>query len=142
MAYRTLLAELEENGTYTLSERRNLSNRTPRPIATALSRRAIFECVDPATHELVVVREDRETTYFALPFSIPTANSLSATGGACIALRPEAGISEEYLRGWAHAMKETLGDAIDAGVLTERAAMVYFESRIRTFRDSIEVIIL
>ena len=141
MAYRTLLAELEENGAYTLSERRDPSARTPRPIATTLSRHAIFGFVDFGVHDALVISEGREITYLVIPFSIPTADSLSATGGTCVAIRPEAGLSEEYLRGWAHAMKECLVDAIEVGMLTERAAAIYFESQVRAFSDTTEVIV-
>lgn len=141
MARRTLVAERLENGAYAVSERREPSDREPEPFASALSRRAVFEFVDFRVHEAVVVREDRETTYFVLPFSIPTADSLTPSGGACIALRPEAGLGEEYLRGWTHAMKETLGDGIEAGLLDERAARVYLESRVRGFADATEVIV-
>lgn len=141
MAHRTLLARQGKNGAYTLSERRDPSDRKSRPFATALSRRAIFEFVDFRTHETVVVHEDQETTYLVLPFSIPTADSLQTTGGACVALRPEAGLSEEYIRGWVHAMKASLGDAIVAGLLTERSATVYFESRVRGFADTTEVVV-
>lgn len=141
MAHRTLLAERRENGAYTVSERRDPPGREPSPVATALSRRAVFELVDFRIHEAVVVREDRDTTYLVLPFSIPTADSLSPSGGACIALRPEAGLGEEYLRGWGHAMKGSLGDAVEAGLLTERAATVYLEGRIRAFSDTTEVIV-
>jgi hypothetical protein len=141
VAHRTLLAKAEKNGAYTLRECRDPSDHAPRLLASALSRRAIFEFVDFNTHETVIVHEEQETTYFALPFSIPTADSLSSTNGACIALRPEAGLSEAYLRGWTHAMKGTLGDAIDVGLLTERAATIYFESRVRGFNDTTEVVV-
>lgn len=141
MARRTLVAERLENGTYAVSERRDPADREPEPIANALSRRAVFESVDFRNHEAVVVREDRETAYFVVPFSIPTADSLISSGGACIALRPEAGLNEEYLRGWTHAMKGSLGDAIEAGLLDERAARVYLESRIRGFADTSEVVV-
>ncbi|WP_369684821.1 DUF6735 family protein [Halalkalicoccus sp. NIPERK01] len=141
MARRTLVAERQDNGAYTLAERREPSGREPTPVATALSWRAIFEFVDFGAHEAVVVREESETTYFVLPFSIPTADSRSPAGGACIALRPEAGLSEAYLRGWTHAMKEALGDAIEAGLLDERAAFVYLESRVRTFAETTEVVV-
>jgi hypothetical protein len=141
VAHRTLVAKVEKNGTYTLRECRDPSDHAPRLLASALAWRAIFEFVDFNMHETVIVHEDQATTYFVLPFSIPTADSRSATGGACIALRPEAGLSEAYLRGWTHAIKGTLGDAIDAGLLTERAATIYFESRVRGFDDTTEVII-
>lgn len=141
MAHRTLLARRQENGAYTLTECRDPPGGTPRPLASALSRAAVFEFVDVSAHGTVVVREDHETTYFVVPFSIPTADSLSSASGACIALRPEAGVSEAYLRGWAHAMKGVLGDGIDAGVLDERAATVYFESRVHGFADTTEVIV-
>lgn len=141
MARRTLVAERLENGAYALSERREPSERESESIASALSRRAVFESVDFRVHETVVVREERETTYFVLPFSIPTADSLTPSSGACIAFRPEAGVSEEYLRGWAHAMKEALGDAIEAGLLDERAARIYLESRVRGFADATEVVV-
>lgn len=141
MAHRTLLARQRENGAYTLSERRGPAGRDTRPIASALSRAAVFEFVGFGTHETVIVYENHETTYFPVPFSIPTADSLQSVGGACIALRPEAGVSEDYLRGWTHAMKGVLGDAIDAGLLDERAATVYFERRIRGFSDVTEVIV-
>lgn len=143
MARRTLVADRLANGAYAISERRDPSEceSESRPVASALSRRAVFEFVDFRTHDLVVVRGDRETTYYVLPFSIPTADSLTPSGGVCIALRPEAGVNEEYLRGWAHAMKESLGDAIDGGLLTERTARVYLESRARGFADTTEVIV-
>ncbi|MCL7416584.1 MAG: hypothetical protein M8354_01935 [Halalkalicoccus sp.] len=141
MARRTLVAELLDNGAYALSERRDPSEREPESLASALSRRAVFESVDFQNHETVVVSEGSKTTYLVLPFSIPTADSLSPSGGACIALRPEAGVNGDYLRGWAHAMKGALGDAIEAGLLDERAALVYFESRVRTFADTTEVIV-
>ncbi|MFC6904745.1 DUF6735 family protein [Halalkalicoccus tibetensis] len=141
MARRTLVADRLENGAYAVSEHRDPSDREPEPVASALSRRAVFESVDFRTHEAVVVREDRETTYFVLPFSIPTADSLTSSGGACIGLRPEAGLSEPYLRGWTHAMKGSLGDAIEAGLLDERAARIYLESRVRGFDDTTELIV-
>ncbi|MEM4779947.1 MAG: DUF6735 family protein [Halalkalicoccus sp.] len=141
MARRILVADRLDNGAYELAERRVPSESEPEPIMTALSRRAIFESVEFRSHEAVVVREDREVTYFVLPFSIPTADSLTPSGGACIALRPEAGVSEEYLRGWTHATKEALGDAVDAGLLDERAARIYFESRVRAFSETTEVVV-
>lgn len=141
MAHRTLLARRQENGAYTLTECRDSTEGTPRPLASALSRAAVFEFVEFGTHEIVVVREDHETTYFVVPFSIPSADSFRETDGAAVALRPEAGVSEPYLRGWIHAMKGVLGDGIDAGVLDERAATVYFESRVRGFADTTEVIV-
>ncbi|KYH27477.1 hypothetical protein HAPAU_01450 [Halalkalicoccus paucihalophilus] len=141
MARRTLVADRLANGAYALSERREPAEREPEALASALSRRAVFESVDFRSHEAVVVREDRATTYLVLPFSIPTADSLSSSGGACIALRPEARVSEDYLRGWTHAMKGALGDAIEAGLLDEWAALVYFEERVRSFTDTTEVIV-
>ncbi|WP_122089664.1 DUF6735 family protein [Halalkalicoccus subterraneus] len=141
MARRTLVAERLANGAYTLAECREHSEREAEPVASALSRRAVFESVDFRSHETVVVREDRETDYFVLPFSVPTADSLTPMGGACIALRPEAGLSEEYLRGWTHAIKATLGDAIESGLLDERAAWVYLESRVRGFAGTTEVVV-
>ncbi|ADJ15963.1 DUF6735 family protein [Halalkalicoccus jeotgali] len=141
MARRTLLARALDNGSYVLTERREPAADGDEPVATALSRRAVFEFAEFGVHDAVVVREETETTYVVLPFSIPTADSLSPTGGACIALRPEAGLSEDYLRGWAHAMKGALGDAIEAGLLDERAATVYFEGRIQRFADATEVIV-
>lgn len=141
MARRTLVADRLENGAYALSERREPPGREPEPVASALSRRAVFESVDFRTHEAVVVHENRETTYFVLPFSIPTADSLTPSGGACIALRPEAGLGEEYLRGWTHAMKGSLGDAVEAGLLDERAARVYLESRARRFAETTDVVV-
>lgn len=141
MAHRTLLAERLENGAYALSERSAPSEGASDPVASALSQRAVFEFVDFRTHEAVVVTGEPETTYLVLPFSIPTADSLSPSGGACIVLRPEAGLSEDYLRGWTHAMKEALGDAIDEGLLDERTAIVYLESRVRAFAETSEVVV-
>ncbi len=141
VAHCTLLARRRENGAYTLFERREPSKNDPRPLASALSRTAVFESVDFDVHDAVVVRENRETTYLVVPFSIPTADSFRTVGGACIAPRPEAGLSEAYLRGWVHAMKEVLGDAIETGVLSERAARTYFAERVRAFGDVTEVIV-
>lgn len=140
MAHRTLLARRQENGTYDLGEQRAPSTGDPTPVATALSRVAVFEFVDFRVHEAVVVRHNgSETTYLAVPFTIPTADERHVDGGACIALRPGVGLSEAYLRGWIHAAKGTLGDAIDHGLLTERAARAYFADRIRAFDDTTEV---
>lgn len=141
MARRTLVAERLENGAYAVAERREPAESGLEPVACALSRRAVFESVRFGVHEAVVVREGRETTYLVIPFSIPTADSLIPSGGACIGLRPEAGLSEAYLRGWTHAMKGALGDAIDSGLLTERTARVYLEDRVRGFAETTDVVV-
>lgn len=143
MAHRTLLARRRENGTYDVSHLRDRSDRTDpgEPIATALSFDAVFDHVAFALHESVVVDDGTRTTYLVVPFSIPTADHRRPAGGACVALRPEAGLSEEYLHGWVHATKEALGDAIDQGLVTEREAIVYLEDRVRGFEGTTEVIV-
>ncbi|MFC7006679.1 DUF6735 family protein [Halalkalicoccus salilacus] len=143
MAHRTLLARRRENGTYDVFRLRDRSDRSDPdgPVATALSFDAVFDHVAFETHESVVIEAGTWTTYLVVPFSIPTADYRRPIDGACIALRPEAGLSEAYVRGWVHAMKEVLGDAIDRGLLTEREAIVYLEDRVQAFAETTEVIV-
>lgn len=143
MAHRTLLARRRENGTYDVFRLRDRSDRSDLdgPVATALSFDAVFDHVAFGTHESVVVENGTRTTYLVVPFSIPTADRRRLIDGACVALRPEAGLSEAYVRGWVHAMKEVLGDAIERGLLTEREALVYLEDRVRGFAETTEVIV-
>lgn len=141
MAHRTLLARRRENGAYDVFRLRDRSNRSENPIATALSFDAVFDHVAFGIHEFVVVEDGTRTTYLVVPFSIPTADRRRPVDGACVALRPEAGLSEAYVRGWVHAIKETLGDAIDRGLVTEREALVYLEERVEEFAGTTEVIV-
>lgn len=139
MADRTLLARRRDNGAYDLFRERD--PEPDPPVATALSRRAVFDHVAFGRHDRVVVEDGTKRTYLVVPFDVPTADDRTAAGGACIALRPEAGLSEAYLRGWVHAMKEALGDAIDRGLLTDREAGVYLEERVRAFGETTEVVV-
>lgn len=143
MATPTLLARRRENGAYDLFHLRDRSERSDpgEPTATALSFDSVFGHVEFGVHETVIVGDGEPTTYLVVPFSIPTADSRHPSVGACIALRPEAGLSEAYLRGWIHATKGLLGDAIDRGLLTEREALVALEERIVAFEDSTEVVV-
>lgn len=143
MAHRTLLARRRENGTYGIFRLRDRSDRPDPndPIATALSFAAVFDHVAFDNHEFVVIEDGARTTYLVVPFLIPTADRRRPAGGACIALRPEAGLSEEYLHGWVHATKEALGDAIEQGLVTEREAIVYLEERVRGYEGTTEVIV-
>lgn len=143
MAHRTLLARGRKNGAYDLFHLRDRSERSDpgEPAATALSFDAVFDHVEFGVHESVVVEDGEPTTYLVVPFSVPTADRRRPAGGACIALRPEAGLSEAYLRGWVHAAKELLGDGIDRGLLSEREAVAALEERLVAFDDSTEVIV-
>lgn len=143
MAHRTLLARRRENGAYDLHHLRDRSERSDpgEPTATALSFAAVFDHVAFDSHEFVVVEDVTRTTYRVVPFSIPTADRRRPIGGACVALRPEAGLSEAYVRGWVHATKETLGDAVDRGLLTELEALAYLEDRVSGFAETTEVIV-
>lgn len=141
MAHRTLLARRRENGAYDVFCLRDRSDPPGDPVATALSFAAVFDRVAFETHEFVVVEDGTRTTYLVVPFSVPTGDRRRPGGGACVALRREAGLGEEYVRGWVHAIKETLGDAVDRGLLTEREALVYLEERVLEFAGTTEVIV-
>jgi hypothetical protein len=141
VAHRTLLARRRENGAYDLFDLLDRSSRSGNPIATALSPDAVFDHVAFDSHEFVVVEDGTRTTYRVVPFSVPTGDLRPPVGGACVALRPEAGLGEEYVRGWTHATKETLGDAVDRGLLSEREALVYLEERVLEFAGTTEVIV-
>lgn len=143
MAHRTLLARRLDNGTYDVHRLRDYPQRAAlgEPAATALSFDAVFDHVEWGLDERVVIEDGTTTTYRVVPFSFPTADDRRPADGACVALRPEAGLGEEYLRGWVHAVKETLGDAIERGWIVEREALVYLEERVGDLGDSTEVIV-
>jgi hypothetical protein len=142
VAHRTLLARRLDNGAYDVHRLRDRPAVDPDdPVVTALSFDAVFDHVEWGLDERVVVSDGTRTTYLAVPLSVPTADDLCPAGGACVALRPEAGLSEEYVRGWVHAAKEILGDAIERGWLREREALATLEERVRAFEGTTEVIV-
>lgn len=141
MARRTLLARLSETGVYDLYRCRNGEDERDEPTATALSFAAIFDHVTFGDHDAVVVENDARRTYLPVAFAVPTADSHTPAGGACIRLRPEVGVSEAYLRGWVHAAKGVLGDAIEEGWVTEAEARADFAKRVEGFEATTEVIV-
>lgn len=140
MAHRALFARRRDNGAYAIYRLREPDADPDQPVATALSFAAVFDHVDFRSHEAVVVEGETRRTYLPIAFDVPTADRRPPTGGACVALRPEAGLTEAYLRGWTHAMKGALGDAVDRGLVTEREASTYLEGRLRAF-EATEVIV-
>ncbi len=142
MAHRTLLARRLDDGAYDVYRLRDRPAVDPgEPVVTALSFDAVFDHVEWGLDERVVVEDGTRTTYLVVPLSVPTADGPCPTGGACVALRPEAGLSEEYVRGWVHAAKGILGDAIERGWLAEREALASLEERLRAFEGTTEVIV-
>lgn len=141
MARRTLVARKRENGAYDLYRGRNGDTDRGGPTATALGFEAIFEHVAFGHHDAVIVEGGSRRTYLPVGFAVPTVDPATPAGGACIGLRPEAGLSEAYLRGWVHATKGVLGDAIEEGWLTESAARAYFRERVEGFAATTEVIV-
>ncbi len=141
MAHRTLLARRLENRAYNVYRFREPDTDPDAPVATALSHPAIFGHVDFRSHEAVVVENGTRRTYLPIPLDVPTADRRVPAGGVCIALRPEAGLSEAYLRGWIHAMKGALGNGIERGLVSEREARAYLEARLRAFEVTTDVIV-
>ena len=107
------------------------------PVARRVTlRAAVDRFLDPVLHEsLVVVEPDGGARpYVVLPYLLATAEGLHTEepSGAAIALEGVDGawLSPDYLRGWHHGVTETLGEAIDRGLLAPPAALDWLEAAV------------
>ena len=107
-------------------------------IARGLSFEALLaDHLDPIEHEALVVvdPEGQVTPYVVLPYLLATADGLvgSAPRGAVLALvgRDGSRLHPAYVRGWFHGAAESLGEAVDADLLSPGEALGWLDDGIR-----------
>lgn len=108
------------------------------PIAEGVTFETLLaDHLDPIEHEaLVVVEDDGEVVPFVvLPYVLATADGLIEwePRGAALALAARDGgsLHPSFVRGWLQGTAGTLGEAIDAGLLTREEAFGWLDHGVR-----------
>ena len=101
-------------------------------LADSITRdRILAEHLDPCVHEalfLVAPAEDYAVDPYLVCW-LEWGDGRDAGRGALVAVDPEEG-DERRVRTWFRATKTTLGDVVEMGALSRRAAQAYLEARV------------